>query len=289
MEYNKLVSVVMPVHNGERFLREAIESVLNQTYTNFEFLIIENCSTDSSLKIIKSYNDPRIRVIIEEDCGQVQAYNRGFKESKGEYIFIHDHDDISHHERFEKQLEYIIENNFDIVGSYYELIDYKGVKLTEIKPPIYDYELKRTYYYKVTYLYNPTLCLKNIIFEHYGYFDKSFFPSSDYEFGLRVITKVKVGNVPEILLKWRNHSESLSHQNEKYGIANALFLACKYLELNKDNYSRNEYVLIKANNYYYYNKLLKSIKVILDNIRIIDLELLMLFFKIIVFFFQLKY
>ena len=81
--FDSLVSVVMPVHNGEKFLREAIESVLNQTYKNFEFLIIENCSTDSSVEIIKSYNDSRISLIIEEDCGQVRAYNRGFKEAKG--------------------------------------------------------------------------------------------------------------------------------------------------------------------------------------------------------------
>ena len=116
--FDSLVSVVMPVHNGEKFLREAIESVLNQTYKNFEFLIIENCSTDSSVEIIKSYNDSRISLIIEEDCGQVRAYNRGFKEAKGEYIFIHDQDDISHFERFEKQIEYITKNKVDICGSF---------------------------------------------------------------------------------------------------------------------------------------------------------------------------
>jgi glycosyltransferase involved in cell wall biosynthesis len=133
MEYNDRVSVVMPVHNGEKFLREAIESVLNQTYTNFEFLLIENCSTDSSVEIIKSYNDQRIKLIVEEDCGIVQGYNRGFKEAKGEYIIVHDQDDISLPERIESQLYFLTRNKLDLCGSSFSIVNEIAEKVKNSK------------------------------------------------------------------------------------------------------------------------------------------------------------
>jgi glycosyltransferase involved in cell wall biosynthesis len=281
-------SVVMPVHNGERYLREAIESVLNQTYTNFEFLIIENCSTDNSVKIIKSYDDPRIRLIIEKDCGQVQAYNRGFREAKGEYIFIHDQDDVSDLVRFEKQLEYITNNNLDILGSYYNLIDSKGRKLTEVTPPIQNDEIKKVYYYKVTYLYNPTLCIRREVFNRFGYFYKHFFPSSDFEFILRIIHKVKVGNIPLFLLNWRNHKSSLSHSNIRTGFKNALIIANDYLDLNKNYFNKEDFIFIKANIFYYYNNLLKALKIIILNFNLRNFKLTKLFVKIVIFFIPIK-
>lgn len=288
MEYNELVSVVMPVHNGELFLREAIESVLNQTYSNFELLIIENCPTDSSAGIIASFEDERIRLIIEEDCGQVHAYNRGFKEAKGEYIFIHDHDDVSHHERFEKQLEFITTHKLDILGSYYSLVNKNGDTLTLVKPPLMHRSIQVEYFYKVTSLYNPTLCIKKSVFINFGYFENKYFPSSDFEFGLRVLPFVRVGNIPKFLLMWRNHKSSLSHRDIKFGMNNALLLACKYLELNKGKYTREEYIFIKANIYYYYNKLFKSLKVIINNFSIADSALLLLAIKILLFFIPIK-
>lgn len=288
MVYNELVSVVMPVHNGERFLREAIESVLNQTYTNFEFLIIENCSTDSSLEIIKSYNDERIELIVENDCGQVQAYNRGFKEARGEYIFIHDQDDISHSERFEKQLKYMLKYNADIVGSFFSVINAKNELLTNVTLPVSHNKIEKGYYYKVIYLYNPTLCIHREVFASYGFFDKNYFPSSDFEFGLRVINKVKVTNIPEILLKWRHHNSSMSHKNINSSTGNALSVAVKYLELRKTQYSDYEYLFIKVHIYYYYNELFKSFKILLNNFRLLDKPLVVLLSKIMFFFIPIK-
>jgi len=214
-------SVVMPVHNGEKYLMEAIESVLNQTYTNFEFLIIENCSTDSSVEIIKSYNDPRIRLIFEEDCGSAQAYNRGFREAKGEFVFIHDHDDVSHPERFEKQLNCMIENDIDICGSYFNIIDEGGNKLVEVQPPLSNDEITKSFYYNVTHLYNPTLCLKKEIFNIFGYFDQKYSPSFDLEFILRIIYDVRVSNAAIPLLNWRRDKTSLSHKDIIFGIKNS--------------------------------------------------------------------
>lgn len=105
MEKKPHLSVIMPVWNGERHLREAIESILGQTERNFEFLIIDDGSTDSTVEIIGSYQDERIRLIRQEHEGIVVALNRGVKEARAEWIARMDADDIAYPERFERQLK----------------------------------------------------------------------------------------------------------------------------------------------------------------------------------------
>lgn len=101
-----LISVIMPVYNTqESFLREAVESILHQTFTEFEFLIIDDCSTDPNIqKTLKSYNDPRIRLLqTEQNSGAAAARNLGLREAKGKYIAFIDSDDVSYRERLAKK------------------------------------------------------------------------------------------------------------------------------------------------------------------------------------------
>jgi len=255
MEYNKLVSVVMPVHNGERFLHEAIESVLNQTYTNFEFLIIENCSADSSVDIIKSYSDARIRLIIETDCGQVQAYNRGFREAKGEYIFIHDQDDISNPRRFQKQLECMVIKMIDICGSYFNLINPFGEELGKIQMPSNHKEIVDELLYKNPTIFNSSVCIKNSVFNEIGYFDKKMYPSADYDFYLKGITNFSYANVPETLYSWRQHAKQISSSDVKTISERTILISLK----NKNKFPPkmvNTYIGLV---YYYNNKFLHAI------------------------------
>ena len=102
-----MISVLMSVYNAEEFLHEAIDSVLAQTYTNFEFIIIEDASTDKSQRIISSYEDPRITLIQNlSNLGLPRSLNKGINLAKGKYIARMDADDISLPERFEKQLSF---------------------------------------------------------------------------------------------------------------------------------------------------------------------------------------
>ena len=112
---NCIVSVVMSVYNSEKYLPEAIESILNQTYTNFEFIIINDGSTDNSLRIIKEYanKDKRIIVISRENKGLIFSLNEGIEVSKGKYIIRMDADDISLPNRLKIQLDFM-EKNKDI-------------------------------------------------------------------------------------------------------------------------------------------------------------------------------
>jgi len=105
---NSLVTVLMPVYNGEKYLNEAIDSILNQTYTNFEFLIINDGSTDRSVEIIKGYNDSRIKLIHnKKNMGLVYTLNRGLALALGKYIVRMDADDISLPNRFKLQLDFM--------------------------------------------------------------------------------------------------------------------------------------------------------------------------------------
>ena len=256
MEYNELVSVVMPVHNGERFLREAIESVLKQTYTKFELLIIENCSTDSSVEIIKSYKDSRIRLIIEEDCGQVQAYNRGFKEAKGDYIIIHDQDDTSHITRFKKQLNCMVKNDIDICGSYFTLINSQNKIISYQKKSLNDYEIKEALFYKTTALHNSGLCISKEVFVKNGYWDLKYYPVADCEFYIRAaLLNFKFENLPEYLSNYRRHPLQITAKEKNKSLMKFRSIALNYLTKTHSS-NRKVFYKYKGLIYYYTNNIL---------------------------------
>ena len=261
-----LVSVVMPVHNGDKFLRAAIESVLIQTHEYFELVIVENCSNDSSIDIINSFNDPRIRLVKESNCGIVNAYNRGFKEASGEYIFIHDQDDISHPSRIELQLKFLIENNLKICSTNFSMkfaFDQanerliKGANLVDFPEIIF-----LDHYY----LHHPTLLICKCVFKEIGYYNESFYPLFDYEFILRSLYHVKSGRLKESLYYWRRHNLAYGIQNSKeYFLRNELSLF--YLEKNKEIlFQKKEFYIIKGMIHYYSNYFCKAIFFLLKDI-----------------------
>lgn len=125
MKNSILISVVMPNYNGHRFIEQAIDSVLSQTYKNFELLVVDDCSKDDSLSLIKqkAQSDNRIRVIsLEHNAGVANARNVGIKEAKGEYIALLDNDDLWTEDKLERQLV-LARKGADIVYCSYDFID----------------------------------------------------------------------------------------------------------------------------------------------------------------------
>ncbi len=126
---SKNVSVIMPVYNGERYLEAAVESILNQTFSDFEFIITDDGSTDTSLALLRRYanRDPRIRLISRPNTGYVKALIEAVPLAKGKYIARMDADDISLPERFERQVRFLEQNpDYAVVGSKVLLIDSDG-------------------------------------------------------------------------------------------------------------------------------------------------------------------
>lgn len=208
MERGK-VSLIMTVYNGERFLREAIESCLEQTYANIELIIIDDGSTDSSVDIINSSKDDRIVLLINEsNKGQSYSRNRGIKVSSGEYIAIMDADDVAYPYRIERQLDYLKVEGADICFSWADLIDSAG-KVTGIKKTAVNQNLLRTKLLFECPLIHPTaFWIKDAFVRNDLWYNEQYTYAQDYELWSRAIRKVKFAVLGESLLKFRFRNEA---------------------------------------------------------------------------------
>ena len=176
-----VISVVMPVLNGEKYLKLAIESILSQSYKDFEFIIIDDGSTDKTEQIIKSYKDPRIVYIKNpSNLGLSKSYNIGIKVAQGQYVTRMDADDISTKNRFEKQLNFLIQHkSIGIVGSSVTLIDENDKQLKIHSRPTNHLEIKWASLFS-TPLVHPSIMGYTEIFKKNPY-DENLKNSEDYE------------------------------------------------------------------------------------------------------------
>mgnify|MGYP001358427466 CR=1 FL=1 len=208
------ISVVMPVYNTEKYVSGAIESILGQTYKDFELIMINDGSTDGSLSIMEKYSraDPRIRLAgRKERQGVAVSLNEGLAMARGEYIARMDADDISLPERFEKQIAFLEEHpDIAVVGSSILVIDPEGLPLTPcILPPTHE-EIDRDLmkYLMKRRMYHPTMMMRRSVLAAAGGYRKEF-AAEDYDLLLRLVEVCKVANLPEVLLKYREHFSSV--------------------------------------------------------------------------------
>ena len=224
---NPKITVLMPVYNGEKYLAEAIESILNQTYKDFDFLIINDGSTDNSVKIIESYNDPRIRLVKnKKNFGIVYSLNKGIDLAKGEYIARMDVDDVSLPERLEKQVAFVNYNpNIAVIGSYFNLIDKKGYYIGKIKWPI---GFENNLFYVLignNPVGHPGVMYRKKVVEEIGSYHGKYAPAEDFDLWLRIyLNGYHCENIPEFLTDYRVHSEQESvlqknTQRKKHNLA----------------------------------------------------------------------
>jgi glycosyltransferase involved in cell wall biosynthesis len=145
------ITVLMPVYNGEKYLREAIDSIFNQTFTDFEFLIVDDGSTDNSVEIINSYQNSRINLVKnDKNEGLVYTLNRGLSLAKGEYIARMDCDDISLPERLKKQIDFLDSNSeIAVVGTWIKVINEKEEPQTTWQYPLKPLEIQWNLYFSI--------------------------------------------------------------------------------------------------------------------------------------------
>lgn len=208
------ISVLMSVYNTqEEYLREAIESILNQTYTDFEFIIINDGSSNNAKEVIMSYNDSRIKYFEQENKGLIYTLNQGLKFCNGEYIARMDSDDISLPNRFEKQVE-ILDSNSEIgvVGALIQIFPNK-----EKIAPYVEYP-KFLDLIKTNQLAHPVVMIRKSILEKFNLKYENFLYAEDYELWSRFIKYSKIYNIQEVLLKYRIHPSSVSSKFNKQQI-----------------------------------------------------------------------
>ncbi len=224
-----LVSVIMPVYNAEKYLREAIESILNQTFTDFEFLIFNDGSTDSSLEIINSYKDERIILAYnDKNTGYVQHLNEGIKRAKGKYIARMDADDIALPKRFEKQVAFLEKNPVYILcGSRIRCF---GEVEEQVTLPIEDEEIRLKMLYITPFAHPSVMIRKSVLVDNALLYDDSVMPAEDHDLWVRLSQFGKLHNLQENLLLYRTHKQNISNQSRsKEQIANLIKAEQKYV------------------------------------------------------------
>ncbi len=210
-----LVSVVMSVYNGEQYLREAIDSILSQTFTDFEFIIINDGSTDGTLKIIKSYKDPRIVLISRENRGLVSSLNEGIEKARGKYVARQDADDVSLPERLKKQLEYLRTNTkCGVVGSRIREINETGKPYYRV---VLSNELPNKSLEMALYYCNPlahgTVLMRTDVVRSLGGYRKQYWPAEDYDLWVRAARVNRIAVIDEVLYLYRFNEQGISLSN----------------------------------------------------------------------------
>ena len=213
----------MSVYNGQTYLREAIDSILQQSYSHFEFIIINDGSVDASLSIVQSYNDSRIKIINNEgNKGLIYSLNKGIEQAKGKYIARMDADDISLPNRLQCQLEVFKANSqLVIVSSDFYLL--KQSTLTTIKQAFQQDSLKGTLLFAPCFCH-PTVMIKNIFKDNNLSYNKDFVHAEDYKLWTDLTHLGGFYNIRIPLLKYRSHTAqvSVTHHQMQLKISNKI-------------------------------------------------------------------
>lgn len=234
------VTVLMPVYNGESYLREAIESILNQTYKDFELLIINDGSTDKSLEIINSFQDSRIRLVNNEvNLKLIRTLNKGLDLATGEYIARMDSDDIAHPRRLELQVKTMDEDKEIVIcGTSLRFIG----KRFSFPFLVEGTENIKNYLVVKNCLIHPSVMIRNSIFKKENiYYDEAFIHAEDYELFQRVSSKYKVVNLKHPLLFYRLSPTGISRIHEIEQKKMEISISMKALQGIGINFDRNKY------------------------------------------------
>lgn len=210
--FNPTLSVIMSVYNDEEYVAEAIDSVLSQTYKDFEFIIVDDGSTDTTSKILESYEskDSRIKVLYQKNQGLTKSLNNAIKIAQGSYIARMDSDDISHSLRFEKQILFFQEHQeYALVGTNIIKIDKDGKKI-ETNTTSYSYEeIVKTFEQRNCIAHGSVMLNKLLLGEKLHY-DETFLYAQDFKLWAEIAKEYKICNLKESLYSLRVHEKSIS-------------------------------------------------------------------------------
>ena len=222
---DELVSVIMPNYNSERFIDETINSVLSQTYQNWELLIVDDCSTDKSVEIIKSYCDRDLRIklfVNEKNSGAAASRNRALRESTGKWIAFLDSDDLWLPEKLEKQLAFMVDNGYKFSYTKYEHIDENSVSTGTVVTGPNRLTKRKMFRYCypgcLTVMYDSDAVGLLQIDERIGNGE------NDYALWLKAVKKADCYYLGEILAKYRVRKVSLSHGKKLRLVKNHYYL-----------------------------------------------------------------
>lgn len=206
------ISVILPVYNAQSYLRESIESILNQSFEDFELIIINDGSTDDSLSIMESYTDQRIRIINQSNAGLPISLNRAIATAKGEYLARQDADDISLPSRLAKQVAYLDAHpQCALLGTWAQILAENTPTDRSLSHPHLNGDIQLKLLFFNCFVHSSVMIRKSAL-EISGLYpeEKEKFPPEDYDLWLRIAKHWEVANLPEVLLQYRELPNSIS-------------------------------------------------------------------------------
>ena len=215
MDEKPLVSVLIAAYNEEDWIEKALESIVSQTYKNIEIIVVDDGSTDDTLKILetKRQEDRRINIITQENKGLTRSLNIGISKCNGKYIARMDADNISRKDRIQKQVTFLTKNaDYTVVGSWRKEIDEKG-NIKKRKFPVKNEEIKK-WLIRACVISHSAAMIQAHKLRHYMY-DESFKTSQDYDLWVRMAKKEKFYNIPEFLTTAYNRKTGITNSKKR--------------------------------------------------------------------------
>ena len=266
-----LVSVNMVSYNSEKYIGKSIQSILNQTYKNFELIIVNDGSNDNTLTEINNFSDSRIKVINNnKNLGIPYARNIAINASIGKYIAIQDSDDVSLENRLRVQVSFL-ENNLDfgLIGSKTEMIDSNDKRLNRIQSlELSENETKVMLFFKNCFTHSSVMYRKNnlkkVMFNH------NFKITQDYDAIIKISRESKVKNCGEVLVQYRHHANSISNNNLEKKEEENIIIGLGLIKLGIKN---------SAKNIFYHSKLKirdlhKDMRIVFEQLALLEKYLL---------------
>jgi glycosyltransferase involved in cell wall biosynthesis len=246
-----LITVLMPAYNAENYIQAAIQSVLDQSFQDFELVIVNDGSSDQTEKIILSFLDDRIRLINQENMGVAAALNKGLDVSTAPYIARFDADDICDRGRLEKQYKFMIENpDYVLVGTDVQYVDMNGVFVFELDYPAYTDEEIRQLPYQICPFSHVSVLYKKSIIIAAGMYNVNAHNFEDHFLWRRVIELGKVCNIREKLVTCRFNPASVTIDEKWRGkrFRKLKYLALKNKSINRDDGEEMRRIIYRQDN-----------------------------------------
>lgn len=208
------LSVVLSTYNEEKYIAKSIQSILDQTYPYFEFIIVNDGSTDNTLQIIESFEDPRIIIINKANSGLPDSLNRGIEIARYDWIARMDGDDIAEPDRFETQVKYI-NDRVGIIGGQFVSIDEEGNEISGVltAKPLKDSTCRKNLLLGMSPLAHPTVLIRKSCLYKFGKYDINFKAAQDIELWSRLVPDIEIINVPNRVLLYRKHASNISNKH----------------------------------------------------------------------------
>ena len=236
---NPKVSVIFPVYNGEKYVREAFQSILDQTFEDFELIVIDDGSTDNSFEILSQFKDPRIRLLRnEKNQGIIFTLNKAISEAKGEFLARMDADDISDPKRFAVQLSFLEKNpSVGVCGTMMKLVNSNKIQ----KRRFFEPESVKAAFLMTNQLVHPSVMMRRDLFSTSEIYSDIYPHAEDYALWISLLPKTKICVLHEVLLNYRTHANQVSRIHttiQKESVGKAQQMLFDYLGIETDEAER---------------------------------------------------